>query len=139
MFPRAIKNNYLNLLLREKRRHGKNTSDEVLSEIADNFNTEDSIIKLIESSNLHKAFKNLSKNDIELICELYFRGATIKEVAESLNVSYTAIYRRKIKALNILMNSLKSEMQDKIKKENSSAQLSSKINGNFIIYIILHL
>lgn len=108
---RAIKNNYLDLLLREQRRHGKNTSDEVLSEIADNFNTEDNVIKSIESSNLHKAFKSLSKNDIELIWELYFRGATIKEIAENLNVSYTTIYRRKIKALNTLMNSLKSEMQ----------------------------
>lgn len=58
---RAIKNNYLDLLLREKRRHVKNTSDEVLSEITENFNTEDSVIKLIESSNLHKAFKSLSK------------------------------------------------------------------------------
>ncbi len=107
---RAIKNNYLDLLLREKKRHGKNTSDEVLGEIADKSNTEDSVITSIEASKLHKAFDKLNVNDVELISQLYFHGATIKEVAENLNVSYTTIYRRKTKALNILMNTLKGEL-----------------------------
>lgn len=107
---RAIKNNYLDLLLREKKRHGKNTSDEVLGEIADKSNTENSVITSIEASKLHKAFDKLNVNDVELISQLYFHGATIKEVAESLNVSYTTIYRRKTKALNILMNTLKGEL-----------------------------
>jgi RNA polymerase sporulation-specific sigma factor len=108
---RAIKNNYLDLLLREKKRHGKNTSDEVLGEIADKSNTEDSVITSIEASKLHKAFDKLNVKDVELISQLYFHGATIKEVAENLNVSYTTIYRRKTKALDILMNTLKGELE----------------------------
>ncbi|HBL06361.1 MAG TPA: hypothetical protein DDZ33_05400 [Clostridium sp.] len=108
---KAIKNNYLDLLLREKRKHGKNTSDEVLSEIADSSNTEDNVLKSIEAAKLHKALKKLTSKDAELISQLYFHGATIKEVAENQNVSYTTIYRRKTKALNILMTSLQGDIE----------------------------
>jgi len=108
---KAIKNNYLDLLLREKRKHGKNTSDEVLSEIADSSDTEDNVLKSIEAVKLHKALKKLTSKDAELISQLYFHGATIKEVAENQNVSYTTIYRRKTKALNILMTSLQGDIE----------------------------
>jgi len=108
---KAIKNNYLDLLLREKRKHGKNTSDEVLSEIADSSNTEDNVLKSIEAAKLHKALKKLTSKDAELISQLYFHGATIKEVTENQNVSYTTIYRRKTKALNILMTSLQGDIE----------------------------
>jgi len=108
---KAIKNNYLDLLLREKRKHGKNTSDEVLSEIADSNNTEDNVLKSIEASKLHEAIKKLNSSDVELISQLYFNGVTIKEVAENLNVSYTTIYRRKTKALNMLMTALQNDMK----------------------------
>lgn len=108
---KAIKNNYLDLLLREKRKHGKNTSDEVLSEIADSSNTEDNVLKSIEAAKLHKALKKLTSKDAELISQLYFHGVTIKEVAKTQNVSYTTIYRRKTKALNILMTSLQGDIE----------------------------
>lgn len=107
---RSIKNNYLDLLLKEKKRHGKNTSDELLNQIADNINTEDNVLMSIEVSRLHEAFKNLSINDVELITDIYFNGASMMEIAKNLNVSYTTIYRRKNKALNILMNSLASQI-----------------------------
>ncbi len=107
---RAIKNNYLDLLLREKKRHGRNTSDEMLSQIADSINIEDSVLMSIEVSKLHEAFKTLTIEDLELISQLYFYGATIKEIAKNPNVSYTTIYRRKNKALNMLMTSLASEI-----------------------------
>ena len=108
---KAIKNNYLDLLLREKRKHGKNTSEELLSEIADSNNTEDNVLKSIEASKLHKAIKKLNSSDVELISQLYFNGVTIKEMAENLNVSYTTIYRRKTKALNMLMTTLQNDME----------------------------
>ncbi|MEG1285278.1 MAG: sigma-70 family RNA polymerase sigma factor [Romboutsia sp.] len=107
---RAIKNNYLDMLLREQRKHGKNTSDECLSEMPDNANTEESVLMSIDAAKIHGAFKHLNKADAELISELYFHGTTIKEMAKNLNVSYTTVYRRKNKALNMLMTSLGSEI-----------------------------
>ncbi|MEG0297556.1 MAG: sigma-70 family RNA polymerase sigma factor [Clostridium sp.] len=107
---RAIKNNYLDLLLKEQRRHGKNTSDEMLVEVADAISIEDNVLMSIEVSTLHKAFKNLTIGEAELISQLYFQEASIKEIAADLNVSYTTIYRRKNKALNVLMSSLASEI-----------------------------
>lgn len=71
-------------------------------------NAEDEAINNIEITELHNAIKKLNDSEIAIIDMYFYKGMSEREIAQIMNISQTAIHKRK----NTILKKIKLLLQE---------------------------